>query len=423
MALPGFTLVAVLLAAFVVLSASPRTAGAAGLEPCETTGNGGRVVEKDGQLTLAPARAARKAWRRSGIRQRLIRPASGLTGRPTFPIGKARYRKTARVKLKGGIRMIRGKKSVRIRGLRVLSAPGKAAYLRASIGAKKVSLLKVRGGKRSFRRKAGILVRIGQARLTTPGAKLLNRRLGLRGKGLRAGSNWGDFNLYSLYKVSKADNPTGETPEVPPVKSEPSGAVAVTSAASFKWYIRDTFIDYVASGEGTRGEGGVTADPPSGTKNLVYSFNFPFDGGWTVPEAPGSPENTLIRGSGLVGFRYCQNTINFTAGDPEIELDGDDASRMIFRVDGTDGTPFPDQRAVMVKLIPSRAESRSEVDNGDGTSTVTYEKIPGYIPAEGTGIFAGFYTKYSPEFDDDPDQSTRPDRFGHLSITYTYVNP
>ncbi len=190
---------------------------------------------------------------------------------------------------------------------------------------------------------------------------------------------------------------------------------------TLKWYVRDTWIEYVASGAGTRVEDGATADPAQGPSGLSYSFNFPFTTGWTVPQGVDSPENTLIKGSGLVGFRYCKNTINFTASDPEIEIDGDTNSRIIFHVNGTDGTAYPDQRAVMVKLLPSQAQSKQVVvDDQTNLTTVTYEKIPGFVPAEGTGIFADYYPAYSPVYDGlDP----RPDRFGFVSLTYSYPTP
>ena len=87
-------------------------------------------------------------------------------------------------------------------------------------------------------------------------------------------------------------------------------------------------------------------------------------------------------------------------------------------VNRADGTAFPDRRAIMVKLMPGRAAGHTEIDNGDGTKTIAYDRIPGYIPAEGTGLFAGFYPSYDPSFDGG-DQASRPDRFGHLSLTYT----
>ena len=126
-----------------------------------------------------------------------------------------------------------------------------------------------------------------------------------------------------------------------------------------------------------------------------YEFEFPLTDGWST----GDPGTTAIHGSGKVGFRLCVHTINFTVADPEIELNGDSDSRIIFRVDGTDGTAFPDTRAVMVDLTPSLA-----VKTVDGKTT-TLAGIPAYVPAEATGIFADIY----PALAD----------FGSLTITYT----
>ena len=398
---------------------SPGPAGAAVLEPCVSTNPTGPIIDLDGQLYLSPHGQTRQAWRRSGLRQSLIRPANSLTGRPAFPVRKVRYGKTARIRLKGGIRLTHGRHALAVRGFRVVSAPGRSALLKAAIGGRSLTLLRVHGGKRRFNRRAGELTQSGNARLTVAGARLLNRRLRTGERGIRPGTIWGYFNLYALYKVTKVDDPTGETPQEPPVKVEPEGALGIGSAATIKWYVRDSFINYIASGQGTRAAEGATADPPSGPYGLTYSYNFPFSSGWTVPANDADQENTVVKATGLVGFRYCDNTINFTVADPEIELDGDDNSRLIFRVNGTDGTAFPDQRAVMVKLLPGQAESRLVVNNGNGTTTVSYVKIPGFVPAEGTGIFADFYPAFSPSFEG---QVPRPDRFGSLTISYTFQN-
>ena len=416
-ALSGFALVAVVLAVIVGLGAGPQNAAAAALEPCETTNPTGPIVTLDGELTLERGLAANRILNRSGLRQTLIRPANNLTGRPTFPVRAVKYGNAFRVDLKGGVSYTRKKRKVSIRSLHVISKPGKPAYLRGTAGGRKINFLAVKGGKRTYNKADGELTRIGPARLTAAGAKLLSRLRPARP--LRTGTAWGAFTLFSVYEVTEVKDPTGETPQVPPVKSRPLEATDVSSATTVKWFVRDSFISYVASGEGVRVGDGATADPPSGPLNLVYSFNFPFASGWTVPETLDQPENTLIKGNGLVGFQYCDNTINFTAADPEIEIDGDTNSRLIFHVNGTDGTAFPDQRAVMVKLMPSQAQDHTTVDNDDGTTTVSWVKIPGYVPAEATGIFAGLYPAFSPDFDG---QDPRPDRFGFFSVTYTYAN-
>lgn len=415
MALYGLALFAVLLSALVAYLAGPAGAAAATLQPCDSTKPTGPIITLEGELTLEPRSATRQAFRGAGIRQVLVKPANGFTGRPVFPVGKVRYGKSPRIDLKGGITVVRKKRKAPLRSLHVLTKAGEPAYLRAEAGGRTINFLVVKGGKRGFDAKAGELSRVGTARLTGAGASYLNRRLGPARK-LRAGTLWGAFTLFSIYKVTPVEDPTGEPPPIPPVKDRPIAAKDISTAATVKWYVRDTFINYVAAGDGTRVEDGATADPAVGQNGLSYSFNFPFATGWTVPEGVGTPENTLIKGSGLVGFRYCDNTINFTASDPEIEIDGDANSRIIFHVNGTDGTAYPDQRAVMVKLIPSLAESRTVTDNA-GTTTVSFVKIPGFVPAEGTGIFADIYPAFSPEYDGlDP----RPDRFGFISLTYSY---
>lgn len=428
-ALSGLALVAVLLAVLVGFGAGPAPAVANPLEPCETTDPTGPVVEREGELSLEPTGKSRRVLKRSRLRQSLIRPANRLAGRPAFPVGAVRYAATARVNLRGGFRIHHRKRRVAFRGLQLVSAPGKPAVLKGRIGKRTLNVLRVPGGKRSFDAESGELTRYGTARLTPAAAKLINRRLKTGKRRLRAGSIFGFLNLYSLYKVTQpAEDPSGDAPVPAPVKAMPTGAGTIQTAANIKWYVRDTFIDYVSAGtwngDGIDPLGGASADAPSGPKNLVYSFNFPFDSGWTVPATSGTPEptpeNTLIKGQGGVGFRYCMNTINFTVSDPEIELDGED-SRLIFRVNGTDGTAFPNERAVMVKLLPEEAETVVVDDNGgNGPVTVTYEKIPGFIPAEATGIFAGFYPAFDPE--QFGSMNPRPDRFGFVSVTYSY-NP
>ena len=108
-----------------------------------------------------------------------------------------------------------------------------------------------------------------------------------------------------------------------------------------------------------------------------------------------------------------RSTSRFLQGGPSRKR-----SRLFYHGNGTDGTAFPNQRAVMVKLLPSRAQSHNVTPLGGNEFRVSYEKIPGFIPAEATGVFAGFYPAYRPYFEG---QDPRPDRFGFLSIAYDYT--
>ncbi len=245
-------------------------------------------------------------------------------------------------------------------------------------------------------------------RLSGKASKRIRARLGLRGeRRLGSGRVWGSISVFAA-RNKKIKDPEAETPVEPPFLERPPGASDVTSA-TIKWRVRESFIRYVEVGAGTSVADGASADPPEaigGTTPLTYSFNFPFADGWT----DAGPGSTAIHGSGKVGFRYCSNTINFTVAEPEIELNGDSDSRMIFRVDGTDGTAFPNSRAVMVQLIPSLATVTTE-----GNRT-TLSGIPGYVPQAATGIFADFY----PPFPGSVDAAGADlSRFGSVTVSYT----
>lgn len=279
----------------------------------------------------------------------------------------------------------------------------------AVVGGSRIRLFNVRGASRKLDLKDGVLnLRGGSARLTRGSARRLSDLLGLRGAArLSTGHKWGQLSVFAA-RNNKVSDPVAEVPVEPPFLERPIGAADITSA-TIQWRVRESFIRYVAVGAGTSVAAGATADPPEeigGAGPLVYGFSFPFTDGWV---APGSGP-AAIRGSGKVGFRHCRNTINFTVADPEIELNGDADSRLIFRVDGTDGTAFPNSRALMVQLIPSLATKTT-----DG-STTTLSGVPGYIPQAATGIFADFYPPFPGSVDAPGAELSH---FGSVTVTYT----
>jgi len=401
-------------------------AGAAGLTPCSTSPTG-PIVTLDGEATLETGKSGRKMLRQAGVSRGLIRPANANTGRPTFPIRKVRYGATSRIWLRGGLTFKRKKRRTAARKLVAFIPKNrrKPARVTARLGGRKVVLFRLSGGHLVMRKARGELDLLNaKSRLGGKAVKLLNRRLGLmrvkKRKRLTARVRLDRFDLSATYFKVKPDDPVAETPVEPPLAVKPEGTAQVTTA-SINWELRDSWINYVNTGETPLPGGGVEPGTPRGSAGLVYDYTFPFGSGWTVP-GDGTGGASLIRGTGSLAFRYCEHTVNFKASDPEIELSDDESSRMIFRVDGTDGTAFPDQRAVMVKLRPSKATAHT-VTESDGTATVTWERIPGYIPAEGTGIFADFYPAYDPARWGSMPQKDRPDRFGYLTVSYTYPVP
>jgi hypothetical protein len=303
----------------------------------------------------------------------------------------------------------RGGRATTITGLKLVVRPGSRPVINGRVSGRWIRVFRLRGAKVRRNLDTGVLTVSGAEALPSgAAARLLNRRLGLGPyRAVRLGRAWGSFAAFA-FRNNKVKDPEAETPVEPPFLNRPVGATDIASA-SIKWRVRESFVRYVAVGAGTSVADGATADPPEvfeGAAPLTYSFNFPFADGWTAGEAGPS----AIHGSGKVGFRHCQNTINFTVADPELELNGDSLSRLIFRVDGTDGTAFPDSRAVMVDLVPSLATKTV-----DG-STTTLTGIPAYVPQEATGIFADFYPPY-PGSPDDP--AAAASRFGSVTVTYT----
>jgi hypothetical protein len=395
-----------LLAALVALTglmASP--AAASTLTPCPKPPP---PPAFEGEGTLVASGVTKKLLRNAGVSQRILRPGNAFVGRPTFPLSSAGISASASgVTLGGGVKLIRRDtgRGVEVRSMKLVVRRGQPLRVTARVAGRRVNLFTAGRARLKVDVKDGVLrLNPSRVRLTRSGSRAIRGGLGLRAAALAPGRIWGAFSAFA-FRNEIIDDPEAETPVPPPLLERPAGASDVVSA-SIKWRVRESFIRYVNVGTGTSVADGATADPAEdigGAGPLVYSFNFPFSSGWTVPGG-----DTAIYGTGTVGFRHCRNTINFTVSDPEIELKDSGVSRLIFRVNGTDGTAFPDSRAVMVDLLPAAAT----VD-GD---TTTYTNIPAYVPQEATGIFANFY----PPYPGDPNAPNADlSRFGSMTLSYT----
>ncbi|HWI70898.1 MAG TPA: HtaA domain-containing protein, partial [Baekduia sp.] len=168
------------------------------------------------------------------------------------------------------------------------------------------------------------------------------------------------------------------------------GTAVDATAATITWHVRDSFIQYINSGEGTTVSGGATADPatvqPGSSVPLVYAFHFPFKSGWYDPVT----NTTRLTYSGTVTFCYSGHGIKLTASNPEVEIDGS-GSRAIFV---TGNTGEADKRGVLVKLDPSAAASITHSPDGHDHA---WNQVPGTIPADASeSVFAGFYAAGDP---------------------------
>ena len=373
----------VVLLAGMLFNGSP--ASAATLQPCVTTPPPGPVIEMDGNATIVTGKSMRKKLRRSGVKVSLADPANNFTGRPEFPVTSVPSQGAdLKVGLGGGM-ILRGKGKRRL-FVKQMSVQGSSqlVIVKARFAGSNRRLMLIQGARFEFDETTGEnTVTGGKAFLSNVAVKVFRKRLNIKPRVLRSGVRWGNFDLYSLYKVTlPPEDPEAETPPVPPVAVRPGTATDLASA-TIDWRVRESFIRYVSSGDGASAIDGAIPGPAeelSGAPPLVYSFGLPFTSGWT----DAASETALVKGSGGVAFRYCRNTINFHVNDPEIELNGAN-SRMIFRVNGLDGTAFPNQRAVVVDLDLTQAEVSTS------GNTTTWENIPGSVPGGSAGVFADFY--------------------------------
>jgi len=360
------------------------------------------------QLKLDGPAAA--ALREQGVDIAPIKPASGKGQRITLPVAAGLAGSTTTLlRQRGGLELSGKDGDARLGRFRLLL--GKRSLLEAKLGGEKIELFKVLGGGSRDVDAANGSVRFDNLglKLTRAGAKALTAKLGLKALPARrfgtlstklTGLTQGDSGKpgggstpgapaqqSNACPLPSGAGPASEGP--PPLAVRPPSAVDVTGA-TIGWHVRESFIRYIATGEGTTPVGAAGADPPvllpGASAALSYDFHFPFAGGWLDSGAdPSSPadDRAALDFSGGLRFLYSGHGIDLLTTSPEIEFNGA-ASRAIFAV-SEDGDAAA--RQVLVNLDLSRAGSISH----SGSSYV-YDRVPGAVPAgTAASTFAGFY--------------------------------
>jgi hypothetical protein len=342
-----------------------------------------------------------------GVTTSAVAPAKAKGSKFTFPVKTASVGKAATLGHSGGLRLRAGTRSV------TLSAPqvrlAKDSRLTAKIGKATVTVLTVDGAKRKLNATTGaVALRGAKVRLTAAGATALRSALHLRRLSPGAlGTLTVDAKRGTTTTTGTPTTTTpagGTTPDATPTTpgtstptidlggpaplARPATAVNV-NAAGITWRVRESFIRYINTGEGTATSGGATSEPPTvlpgSSEPLVYDFDFPFKSGWYDPVS----KTARVTYTGTVTFNYSAHGIKLTAADPEIEIAGG-TSRAIF----VTANQTPAKRGILVKLDPSAATSTTH--SPDGISHA-YAQIPGSIPADaGASVFAGFYVANDP---------------------------
>lgn len=359
----------------------------------------------DGQAALKLNGAAAQALRASGVRIAPLGAAGGGARQVVLPVRAGLVGSSVTVlRLGGGISLTHGKRRLKLAGLRLTL--GRRASVAGKIGGESLALFQVlKGGRREIDATRGSVRLSGlRLKLRRRVAREIEERLRLERRLPRT------FGVLSLTKEGLAlgsppapdgsepastgcplPSTAGPAPEEPlPLAARPPGAVDVT-AATVSWDVRESFIRYINTGEGTSVFGVATAAAPEARPGssapLTYAFGFPFASGWHHPGAnPSDPadDRAALYYSGGVRFLYSAHGIDLRTSAPEIELAGG-ASRAIFSVAEGEAAA---ERQVIVNLDLARAASVHASGN-----TVTYERVPGAIPSgTATSVFAGFYS-------------------------------
>jgi hypothetical protein len=280
----------------------------------------------------------------------------------TLPVTGAALSSSAVVDTGGAITLKAGRRSVK------LTAPqltlGAASRLTARVGGRRTTILTLTP---NLLKLDATSVSLGATRVTL--ARTLERKL--HAKLPRTFGTVAVQATTVLPTTCRTTTAAGPAPDAgqPPVKARPTTALNI-AGATVTWHVRDSFIRYIASGEGTSVARGATADPAEGDPPLAYAFHFPSSGGWCDP----------VTGAARLTFT-----------GTEVELDGP-ASRVIFTLDG--------RRQVIETLDVSKATVSSTA------TSFTYERIPAAIPpGAADSVFAGYYLPGDP--------------FGWVSITFT----
>lgn len=358
---------------------------------------------------------AADALRAQGVGIAPIAPATGSAKRIALPVAAGLAgNQTTLVRYRGGLGLSAGKgKRVRLTGLTLRLA--KRSTLEAKLGGKRLPLFSVEGGKREINATGGAVLFGGlRLKLTGSAARALGKRLGLRlaagrfgsasgtgvrltvsapvtpgtpGSGGSAGGGSTPAQQSAFCPLPSGPGNGGETN--PPLATRPPAAVDVTGA-TLSWRVRESFIQYIATGGGTTPlEGASAAAPvllPGASAALSYDFGFPFANGWLDTGAdPASPadDRAAIYFNGGLRFRYNTHGLDILASKPELELGGG-ASRAIFTISENGGAP---SRQVLVTLDLSRAGAITQTG-----SSYTYDRVPGTVPSgTASSVFAGFY--------------------------------
>lgn len=375
-------LLAVVLVGIPALIAPASGSAADGFVACPPP-----VAPEEGEAELSLSGDTWKRISSNRVTHRLTGPAEVVGGLPVYPVKSGSVEgSTARARLAGGFTLI----SPKGRKVRVVFTHfvrnGSAARLEGRVNGRAMTVFRVNGSRLTVNPvNSRVEVLGGRTAMSASFASVARRTAGLRQA--RNGLAWGSLYMTWIDQIVPDVTP----PPSPEPFERPVSATDLTGA-TVTWRVRESWVQYVSSGDDPAALAPAIAGPAeviSPYPPLVYEFTFPFSGGW-VEDGQAGVVSASVEGTGGVSFRYCGNSsvfkgINFVVRNPELEVEAG-VWRLVFEVEGIDGTPFTGNRAVVVQFDPSGVQPT------EGAGGVTsWQDVPGSVPPGARGVFGGFY--------------------------------
>ena len=323
--------------------------------------------------------AALKSLKSRGVRLTGSGGATAGARSIRLPVSRGTIAGWASLRHSGVVTLRAGRRSVRLTGFRT-TLRSRSASISALVGKRRVTVFASRPRRGAVQADAAaqsISLKAAPLTLTRAGAGAIRAALRLRGLA---------YGKLGVLRVSAGPG-AGAGAAATTRFARPATAGDLASA-EITWHVRESFIRYIGTGEGTSVGAGATADPPvvipPTDVPLSYTFHFPFASGWSDQAS----KKALAKGTGAVTFSFGERGIKIAASDPEIVLDGK-RSHASFALGGSAGEKLTGKRVVLMDLDPAKAKATTTSPDG---KTTTYDQIPGTIPkGTETSVFAGFY--------------------------------
>lgn len=275
--------------------------------------------------------------RAKGVKPRALSPAKLKNGKLRLKVSDIAVSSAtkASIVLRGGLKLSKGRRSVKIQGL-LVDVSGRKLKITGKVGSRRVAVLSGTASVPLVNSSTQqVVVPAIDVKLSSATGKAVRGALKLR----RAPSG----KLGSLVAIAKADLPKppgggGATLQdlAGPRLARPVGAVDV-SGSTLKWWMRDSWIrylDFSLPQDGAIGDAPVkdTAhvcqDTAPTNTSKVYAISLPFQNGWW----DAASQTGALYYSGAVRWYFPDRGIDITVSGAEIEINGT-SSRVIFRFD------------------------------------------------------------------------------------------